>query len=47
MGFERLEKKRLSDLEKYIGSAELKSRTRDEVIRAMHESRTKGEFGNT
>ena len=44
VGFERLEKKRLSDLEKYIGSAELKSRTRDEVIRAMHESRTKGEF---
>ena len=44
VGFERLEKKRLSDLEKYIASAELKSRTRNEVIRAMHESRTKGEF---
>lgn len=44
VGFERLEKKRLSDLEKYIGSAELKSHTRNEVIRAMHESRTKGEF---
>lgn len=44
VGFERLEKKRLADLEKYIGSPELKARTRNEVIRAMHEARTKGEF---
>lgn len=44
VGFERLEKKRLADLEKYIGSPELKARTRNEVIRAMHEARTKREF---
>lgn len=44
VGFERLEKKRLANLEKYIGSPELKARTRNEVIRAMHESRSKGEF---
>lgn len=47
VGFERLEKKRLADLEKYIGSPELKARTRNEVIRAMHESRTKGEFARS
>lgn len=47
VGFERLEKKRLADLEKYIGSPELKARTRNEVIRAMHEARTKGEFARS
>lgn len=47
VGFERLEKKRLTDLEKYIGSPELKARTRNEVIRAMHEARTKGEFARS
>lgn len=47
VGFERLEKKRLADLEKYIGSPELKARIRNEVIRAMHEARTKGEFARS
>ena len=46
VGPAQLEKKRQSDLERFIGSQELKRRTRDEVIRAMHASRTKEDFTN-